>query len=469
MSESLIKLHPYEQRWLADKSRWKIGMFARQTGKSFTTGLEIVENVLEAEARGETSSWVWFSRGQRQSRLAMDESIKPHLSLYRAAFKAMETVWGRDEDGEIIHALDVTFPHGSRITAIPANPDTARGYTRNVVLDEFAIHKDSRAVWGALMPVVSRPDLKMRIISTPKGKGNKFYELMTGGDKTWSRHTCDIYQAVREGLNRNVDELRAALGDQDLWEQEFELKWLDEASAWLPYDLIFACEDPQAGLPDLYRGGLCFVGNDIAVRRDLWVMWVLELIGDVLWTREVRTLRRASFAEQDAVMDEIMKRYRVTQLWMDQTSIGEKPVEDAIRRYGASRVTGVQFSNASKLDIAVAGKSRFEDRKLRIPEGDVALRGDLHKPKRVVGPTGLARFVAEHDEEGHADRFWALMLACGAANIAPREYAYTPGIAPAGRGFSNEDPSARDAYEDSLAGGRGWMRERLGRFARGTW
>ncbi len=421
MADSLITLYPYQRKWLADKSRFKIGMFARQTGKTFTTALEVVEDCLDAEAGGRRARWVWLSRGERQAKEAIEEAVKPHCAAYGATFRALEYEWeGRYK------AVEVAFPGGSRITALPANPDTARGYSANVVLDEFASHKDSREIWGALFPVVSRGELKLRITSTPRGKGNKFYELMTAQDRVWSRHTADIHAAVADGLPRNVEELRAAISDQDLWEQEYELKWLDEASAWLPYEMIFSCEDSEAGRPEAYGGGMCYVGNDIAARRDLWVAWVLELIGDVLWTREVRVLRRASFAEQDAALDEIMRRYKVSRLWMDQTGMGEKPVEDARRRYGASRAEGVLFTAAAKLDIASAGKARFEDRKLRIPAGDMHLRADLHKPKRVVGPTGLVRFVAENDADGHADRFWALMLACGAANVAPIEYSYTP-------------------------------------------
>ena len=363
----------------------------------------------------------------------------------------------------------MTLPHGGRITAIPANPETARGYSRNVVLDEFALHQNSRAIWAALMPIVSKPGLKLRVISTPNGKGNKFYELMTGNTEKiiWSRHSCDIYQAVEQGLDRNIEELRILAGDDDLWAQEFELKWLDEAEAWLPFDLIMACESAEAGRPGMYGGGICYVGNDIAVRRDLWVAWVLELVGDVLWTREIRVLKRKLFAEQDVVLDEIMKKYRVARLFMDQTGMGEKPVEDAIHRYGASRVEGVLFTAANKLNMATAGKARFEDRKIRIPEGDMELRADLHKPKRILGPTGMARFIADDDEAGHADRFWAAMLACQAAQVGPREYAYTP--AP-----------KKDMFSEAAGGGASWMRPdhsgdhdslayKLGRNARKFW
>jgi phage FluMu gp28-like protein len=96
------------------------------------------------------------------------------------------------------------------------------------------------------------------------------------------------------------------------------------------------------------------------------------------------------------------------------------------KTFTASRVNGLLMTAAHKLDIASRGKGRFEDRKLRIAAGDLALRSDLHKPQRVVGPTGLVRFLAERDVDGHADRFWALMLAFAAADVATREYAYTP-------------------------------------------
>jgi phage FluMu gp28-like protein len=87
-----------------------------------------------------------------------------------------------------------------------------------------------------LFPVISAGH-KLRVVSTPNGKSNKFYDLMTAGVQ-WSRHQTDIYQAVADGLPRNIEELKEALNDADAWAQEYELQWLDEASAWLPYDVM---------------------------------------------------------------------------------------------------------------------------------------------------------------------------------------------------------------------------------------
>lgn len=412
-----VPLHPYQVRWLKDQSRFKIGMFARQTGKTFTSTLEIVDDCFQAEAEGRRSRWVILSRGERQAKEAMNAGVKLHCKAYNLGIEEIESQF-RGEDGTQYNMLDVVFPGGSQITALPANPDTARGFSANVFLDEFGFHKDSRAIWQALFPVISR-GWKLRVTSTPNGKGNKFYDLMEGKSAVWSRHKVDIYQAVADGLDRNITELREGLDDEDAWKQEFELQWLDEATAWLPFDLINSVEHDQAGRPESYQGGPCFVGVDIAARNDLFVIWVLEAVGDVLWTREIIAEKGLKFAEQDALLDRVMTEYLVVRCCMDQTGMGEKPVEDAQRRYGELRVEGVIFGLASKQMLATVGKEAFEDKRIRIPLGDQKLRNDLHKLKKEPSLliNGPPRFVADSDADGHADRAWAVFLACHAANI----------------------------------------------------
>lgn len=424
MKAAALPLYAYQKRWVQDAARYKMGCFARQTGKTFTTTLEIVDDCFATAAQGRRARWVILSRGERQAREAMEAGVKLHAKAYGAAIAELEYDLAIDAAaGATFRALEVELPGGSRITALPSNPDTARGFSASVFLDEFAFHRDSRAIWRALFPVISAGH-KIRITSTPNGRGNMFYELFTGRDPLWSRHRVTIHEAVADGLPRDIEQLKRAIADDDAWLQEFELEWLDEASAWLPYELIFACEDAAAGDPGRYQGGLTYIGCDIAARADLWVAWVAELVGDVLWTREIVTLKRASFAKQDAVMDELMRRYHVARLAMDQTGMGEKPVEDAKRRYGAARVDGVLFTGQAKLDLASTGKQRFEDRRIRIPEGDAALRADLHSLVKNVSEGGLLRFVAPREGGSHADRTWACFLACHAASVGVQEYGY---------------------------------------------
>lgn len=442
-----LPLYAYQRRWVNDDARFKIAMFARQCGKTFTSTLELALDCARAEALGQRRRWVILSRGERQAREAMNEGVKLHLAALSAGFKAYDYDWSPG-----VKALEVELPGGSKITALPANPDTARGFSANVLLDEFAFHQDSRAIWKALFPVISKPGLKLRVISTPNGKGNKFYELMTGKDDGWSRHTTNIYQAVADGLPRDIDELRRGAGDPDLWAQEFELQWLDGASAWLDYDLIDSCDHADAGKPELYTGGPCYVGVDIASGRgrDLFVVWVLEKVGDVYWTREVIADNTIGPLQQPEVLAGVFARYKVMRACMDQTGMGETPVAMAQRRHGPSRVEGVQFTAANKLTLATTGKTRFEDRRIRIaatPE----VRADLHKLQKVTGPTGAPRFVADSDGAGHADRAWACFLALNAADTghAPIDFIPVPAFA---RGFDNYGAADNsDEAEDYLS------------------
>ncbi len=444
MAEQALTFLPYQKRWLEDRSRFKIGMFTRRGGKTFGAMAEAADDAIRAEMAGQRTRWTVLSRSENTAKEAMEDALKPIVRGFWAAYNRLARGAGPVfEEGEfhapemdaVYKTHEVRFPGGSRIVALSASPDAARGFGGNLILDEFAFHRDSRRIWGSAFPVAARGGHKIRVISTPNGKGNKFYELMTTDDDTWSRHQVDIYQAVKEGLEVDIDDLRAGMADEDAWAQEFELQWLDEAASWLDYDLIAGCEARGAGDPAGYTGGPVFVGVDIAARNDLFVIWVVELVGDVLWTREIIARKRISFAEQDQLLAEVFRRYRVARCAIDQTGMGEKPVEDAQRRYGSVRVQGVLFTSAARLDMATTLKERMQDRRLRIPEGDPVLRADLHAIRSRVGPTGIRRLISDGETDGHADRFWAAALAVSVADggegvIEYRSTGPRPGLAP---------------------------------------
>ncbi|MBC7515540.1 MAG: terminase [Alkalinema sp. FL-bin-369] len=383
--------------------------------KTFTVTLEIIDDCFEQEATGKRTTWVILSRGERQALEAITEA-KRHAEAYLMMAGAIEQSEFVSTDGKRrFTQFEIRFAKGSRIIALPANPDTARGYSANIFLDEFCIHERDEEIWRALLPVL-RGRFRVIVASTPKGgRSRKFYQIMHDESGIWSKHTIDVYEAVRQGLPLDIDTERKAMGDPDGWAQEFELQWLDEASAWLPFELLATCEDNQAGDPTEYAGGICYLGNDIARRNDLWVAWVLERVGDVLWTREVSVLRRATFAEQDAEIDRLMKRYRVVKLTADQTGMGERSVETYQAKYGRSKVEGILFTNQNKQGLALLGKAAFENRSVRVPDSP-EVRDDLYKLKRSVTAAGSIRFDAERDEAGHADRAWALFLALNAAS-----------------------------------------------------
>ncbi|MGL5004922.1 MAG: terminase large subunit domain-containing protein, partial [Casimicrobium sp.] len=317
MDGAAFPLLECQKALVQDPSRFIIAMASRQTGKSSTVALKIVDQIHEAMTQQRKLMWVILSSSERTSKEVMAEAIRKHSYAYQLGAADVQEAAVKSADGSSQTQLEVRYPNGSRVIALPANPDTARGYSANLWLDEFAVHQQSREIWGAAFPLVSA-NHSIIVTSTPKGKANKFFELWHAQRGSWSRHQWDIHTAVAQGLNRNIAELKDNLGDDELWAQEYLIQFAEDASSWLSWDLINTCEHTHAGVPNRYEGNECVVGIDIAtgkVGSDLFVVEVLERVGDIWWHRE-EVAKRADFAEQDAIVARIFKQYRVSKCYV---------------------------------------------------------------------------------------------------------------------------------------------------------
>lgn len=417
-AKGIVPLYEYQKRWVADKSRFKIANKGRQTGFSFGVALEVVLDAVEHK-----TMWVLLSRGERQSKELMDK-VSMHARAIGHVCDVLESDFRIDDRD--YKMLELTLPNGSRIIGLPANPDTARGFSGNVVLDEFAFHRDSRKIWTALYPTVTR-GYKIRVISTPNGKSGKFYELWSGENR-WSKHEVNIYQAVEDGLPIDVEDLREGCDSEDDWLQEYCCEFLDEASAFLTYELITGCENDDVTtllLPEpFYPEGDLYLGLDIGRKKDLSVIWLWEKLGDVFYTRAVQEMKRMKFRDQKKILYEYLELPRLRRACIDNTGIGANLAEDAAIDYGKSRVEEVTFTNAAKGEIAVNMHQVFEDKQARIPVSKT-IRNDLHSVKKIVTAANNIRYDADRNENGHADRFWAAGLGLHAGQMAfsgPAEY-----------------------------------------------
>jgi phage FluMu gp28-like protein len=410
---------PYQARWLRDQSRLKFVEKARRVGWTYTQSYEDVKDA----ARADDPMDVWFSSADMSAAREYIRYCEIWTRVFEVAAESLgEIVIERDDD---IKAFVIEFASGKRIHALSSNPAGFRSKGGKVVLDEFAKHKDQDALWKAALPSITW-GFPIRVISTYNGRKNRYYRMVQEarrGNK-WSLHSVNIIQAVEQGLADKIlkrkltpgerqawlDELREIAGDEETWQQEYMCNPIDEATAWLPWDLITSCVHEAAGIPGLYQGGLCYVGMDIARRRNLTVIWVSELL-DYLWTREVISLQNATFKEQDAHLEGVMNRYNVAKLCVDQTGMGERSVEEYKDKYGLYRTEGLLFSNSVKQDLALTGKEAFEDRQVWIPDGR-AIKEAHHAVRKFTTSAGNPRFDADNDAEvGHADEFWAHMLA----------------------------------------------------------
>ena len=398
------RLLPYQRAFVLDPARFKIWLSSRQIGKSFGTAFEAATDC----AKHPGAEWLVMSAGQRQA----DEWMLKASRLSRAV--ALEMA-GTDEAVRVeVSASEIRFSNGARILSVPANPDTARGYSANLVLDEFAIHEQDREIWAAVFPTVTNElsgQKKIRVVSTPKGRGNKFAELWEEGGPQWSRHKVTLDDAIAAGLRVDKAALRDGVADEDIWRQEYFCEFLANDTTYFPLDLIRACERipaPEAP-PDSPR----FLGVDIGRAHDLTAIAELAAVGEELRLVDLETLERLPFAEQREIISARLSRPSVRGVAIDATGIGAQLAEETRAKFG-SRVEPVQFTNATKNGLFQALHRAMEEGRLVLP-ADRELREDINAMHRKISTGGNIQFTAPRRPDGHSDRACALALAVDCA------------------------------------------------------
>lgn len=430
MKESAYFL-PYQIAWLNDHSRRKIWEKSRRIGATYVQSYEDVRDCVKTPGLP-----VWFSSADESAAKEYILYCEQWAKIFKATGKILSVQEEILDEKNSVKALVIRFVNGSRIHGLSSNPTAFRSKGGKTNLDEFDWHKDQPKMYAAAKPCVTW-GFDMRILSTYQSGASLYAQFVKdakkavadGATPTFSLHTVTIFDAVNQGLLDRImrrkttkeereawlKEEREACGDENIWLQEYCCIPVSENDAFLTWDLIRPCEDEKAGNPGFSGKGKFYIGNDIGRRHDLSVFWVVEKVGDVFWTREVVKMKGASFAAQDDELDRLISTYKPLRICMDQTGMGEKPVEDAKRKYGKYRVEGVLFSGPVKQELAFGLRRRFEDRQVRIPV-DQGIRRAHHAVKKTVTAAGNIRFDAARTDDGHADEFWAHALALHAAD-----------------------------------------------------
>ena len=466
----IVPLLAWQQQWIEDDHRFKLVLGASQcAGKSFTTSLDMA---LDRTKPGSQSAnlGIILSASERQS-LEVMEKVKMHTRAWNVKFE--DGYFGETEIAE--HRT--IFPNGKRLIALPANPDTARGYSGDLLLDEFALHRDSKGIWAAGMTRVSR-GFKCRVASTVKGLNNQFGELikMLGladgvAPETqpvvkngWHGYWVDAETAVRQGAPVDLVAMREAIGDDDIWQQDFCNVPTEDGSQYIPLSLVLECESGEAALDwdGNARPGLC-AGYDVARKRDGSVIILGYPVGPLAVICGVIVLSQMRFEKQRQICADVAEVVEASggRFAMDATAIGMQLGEElstgftdgAGKRRKFTCVEPVNFATSVEGDLKddegkpikvgvkerLAGilKRRCENRTIWLPESQ-QLRREFQAVKRYVGPTGAVRLDAERTAKGgHADWFWASALLCGALEGPGRVYVPASECGLAGRSVAS--------------------------------
>lgn len=361
--------------------------------------------------------WVALSRGQRQ---VVEWITKAAEWSDYVCFYANKT-FGLNLSC-VAKREEVAFSNGSRIIGIPANADTARGYSANVILDEFAYHQHADKIWSAVFPYITNNiahEWKIRVGSTVAGRNNKFWKLFSERGSVFRKYLVPVHKAVAEGMPIDIPALKKAIGDEDIWRQEYECIPVEGTTTLIGYDLIHAAQSHEAtresplSILDSYAKKF-FLGIDIGRKHDITVVWCAELVGDVAITRFVKEFRHTEFETQQAFILDCLSRRSCTFCCIDATGIGAQLAEAAYKRY-PGKVEQCMFSAPFKKQIYLGMQKDFQAGMIQIPHDDEnaiggSIEEDIHNVQRVFTSSGNLLFYAPTNDDGHSDRASALAL-----------------------------------------------------------
>ncbi|HTJ77949.1 MAG TPA: terminase family protein [Rariglobus sp.] len=458
-AHGLITFRKYQERVFWDhETKTQILHWSRQVGKSYTLANWAVKRLLDHPGRLVTV--LSNSRANGLEFVLKCQEVCRQLGKaieMESNFAALDGRSDISEDmkydmmrGEVRVTVDGQV---GRILVLAANPRTARGFSGDLILDEFAFHQDSAAIWEAAEPIISsNPDYLCRIASTGNGRRNMFYQLISEGripyyrvrrSDAWKAGEIKIYSAVT-GKEITPDEARAEASDKRAYDQNYECVFNDEASALLTQELINAAQREGVEVEEgewspatiarlaQFTHGELYLGQDVGRNRDLSVITVIEKIGQAY--RVVAMLRmenkRLPYQQSQLKLIATLPKFRAG--CIDMTGIGLGLVEYSQDEPWGRNIKGVNFGSTEPLSKRLRADGRqgetarvtelmatellqvFEDHRIEIPM-DAQLRDSLRKPERIVSPGGRVSIAATRDEAGHADEFWSVALAIRAS------------------------------------------------------
>jgi Terminase large subunit, T4likevirus-type, N-terminal len=199
-----IGFRPYQLPVFKDRSSGILILhWSRQIGKSFVLAAWAVDRLLSRPGR-----LVTVLSNSRDNGAEFVAKCAEVCHLNGTKFESVDKSRGVRFQNMRMEVRIWTKGKMGRIKVVAANPRTARGFSGDLILDEFAFHEDSQAIWEAAEPILaSNPDYLCRIASTGNGRHNLFYRMTEGvkAGEMWEELTTKTPRREEEPANCGLE------------------------------------------------------------------------------------------------------------------------------------------------------------------------------------------------------------------------------------------------------------------------
>lgn len=423
-----IKLEPYQHELLTNSSRFRWVTKSRQIGFSFGLSLEALARCHLRS--GHDTVFVSYSQDEAKERIITVREVHESLPL---AYQKKIIV---DAKTEIAFESNSASGKQSRIFSVPSKPP--RGKKGDIVLDELAHYVNDHDVYGGSTALILRSRGQLTGCSTPLGRRGIFWEIAKEELRRYPHHSrqvvpwwlCsflsnDVARAAKDAPDMDTETAAHTFGTDELlqqfdslsreyFEQEFCGFFIDESYSFYPYDLILPCTKQNlriaADITDVPKPqGRMVAAFDVGREHDKSELAVFEQKGEHFICRYLKSYHRTPFAEQETDLRRVLDVLPIARLSIDQSGIGRNLAENLARDY--PQVIPETFTNATKEQWCTDFKILLQHGGVDLPR-DREVVAQIHSIKRRVLPSGKIAFDAERTKGGHADKFWAIVMAC---------------------------------------------------------
>lgn len=398
---------PYQKKVILDNSKVKILNFSRQIGKSWTAAYLATQKCLMKQ----NGLVIYLSTGQR----AADESLKT-CKKFGDAIKVLS-------DGKITYdstASCITYSNGSRIMTLPGKPESCRGWTVDLlVCDEMAFWQQPDECWQAIVPAllnkIAGGDKEIIICSTPLGKNSLFFDLCQRAkvENDWKYFEVSIHDAIKDGLNVDLEQLHKLIPDPIQFSIEFECSFADSSNDFLSPNLLQFYND-DVKLEDF------FIGVDWARSGDGTAIVALGRTKESrVYLIDLCTLHNVEYEKQINFVKEIFRKYNPKAMYGDAGGLGS-PIMEELNKKVSTRIKPFNFTSANKTDAYEYFRKQVFDRNIFFKEDfRTQIVSDLSLIQQIISENGKISYVSRRANGSHGDIVSAVVLALQAIRDNP--------------------------------------------------
>lgn len=398
----------YQQKWITDISKYKLCVKARQVG--MTTAIAI-DSLLDAIFNNEFVILI-VSPSQRQSDRMMWYINK--------AFNKLQKQLG-EEIRLFTHKRDcMVFEHGSELWSLPNNPTTVMGFDADrVIIDEAGVFPTSEGhqIYEATMGSLGAKDGGMQLSGMPYGRIKFFYDKYQEAllrKNNFSIHTIPWTERanIDPKYKRAIEEQKQYLSPIQ-FSQTYECVFTDENVVLFPYELLENCinEDIRLISGEIAYGSRnpVFLGIDFARKVDKTSIIGVEKYEKDRYRIFLMKDTRETYDRQIEIIKKLNINTEPQAIYIDESGPGV-PMLDLLKKEIGEKIKGIPFDAQHKERLMLDLRNLLMDKKIELPNHRELL-DELHSIEKSVTDLGNVRYIAPHEEGGHADKAFALALA----------------------------------------------------------